>query len=273
MIRSIIRNARLARGTGSTVGAKFSIFFSLIRVGFKSRYFNQKNKECSESFFNYRVWGFDYATLDYLFREVFLSKEYSFATTTAEPVIIDCGSNIGMSILYFKDLFPKAKISGFEANPHTYNLLKKNVETNNLKEVELYNTALSDHNGEISFFISENIGTLVGSTRSDRGGSTELKCTASKLSDHIKNFERIDLIKMDVEGSEHLIIKDLFESSCMKKADQFLVEYHHHINNDPSMLADFLKKFEMSGFDYSLKAGFRTLGSFQDILIHFYKRK
>ena len=273
MIRSIIRNARLARGTGTTIRAKFSIFFSLMRVGFKSRYSNEKNKECSESFFGYKVWGFDYSTLDYLFREVFLSKEYSFEPTTPEPVIIDCGSNIGMSILYFKDLFPKAKISGFEANPNTYKLLKKNVETNNLQDVQLYNVALSDHDGEISFFISENIGTLVGSTRSDRGGSVELKCVASKLSDHIKHFDKIDLIKMDVEGSEHLIIKDLVESSCMKIADQFLVEYHHHINNDPSMLADFLKKFETSGFDYSIKAGFRTLGSFQDILIHFYKRK
>lgn len=221
----------------------------------------------------YEVSGFSYFALDYLFREVFLSGEYYFETSNTRPVIIDCGSNIGMSVLYFKYLFPDARIMAFEPNPNTLRLLQKNVEANGIRDVELHDIALSDREGEISFFVSSDPGTLLGSTRKDRGGNVELKTKADKLSKYIRDRQRIDLVKIDVEGSELNIVNELAESSALQKAEQYIIEYHHRINNDPSVLSDFLKKFEMNGYDYNLKASFRKPGDFQDVLIHFYKEK
>ncbi len=68
-------------------------------------------------------------------------------------------------------------------------------------------------------------------------------------------------------------MNELAESSALQKAEQYIIEYHHRINNDPSVLSDFLKKFEMNGYDYNLKASFRKPGDFQDVPIHFYKEK
>jgi len=161
----------------------------------------------------------------------------------------------------------------FEPNPNTFRLLQKNMEANGIRDVELHDIALSDREGEISFFVSSDPGTLLGSTRKDRGGNVELKTKADKLSKYIRDRQRIDLVKIDVEGPELNIVNELAESSALQKAEQYIIEYHHRINNDPSVLSDFLKKFEMNGYDYNLKASFRKPGDFQDVLIPFYKEK
>ena len=53
----------------------------------------------------------------YLYREVFAEREYWFATDNPRPLILDCGSNIGMAILFFKSLYPDAEITAFEPAP------------------------------------------------------------------------------------------------------------------------------------------------------------
>jgi FkbM family methyltransferase len=43
------------------------------------------------------------------------------------PVIIDCGGNIGLSVLYFKYLFPNSVITVFEPSPPVFEILKENI--------------------------------------------------------------------------------------------------------------------------------------------------
>ena len=51
------------------------------------------------------------------YHEIYFLKTYQFATSRDVPVIIDCGSNIGLSIQFFRDFYPSAEIVGFEADP------------------------------------------------------------------------------------------------------------------------------------------------------------
>lgn len=53
--------------------------------------------------------------LAFLLHEIFAAKNYAFKTTNPTPFIIDCGSNIGVSIVFFKYLYPQAHILSFEA--------------------------------------------------------------------------------------------------------------------------------------------------------------
>jgi tRNA1(Val) A37 N6-methylase TrmN6 len=48
----------------------------------------------------------------------------------AADAVFDCGANIGFATIFFKWLFPKARIYAFEPDPATYALLEKNVKTN-----------------------------------------------------------------------------------------------------------------------------------------------
>lgn len=251
---------------------KISAFLTLNRLLIKRKLSPSKNTIVQERFFGFKFKGFDYSTIDYLFNEIFILNEYFFTPNTNAPIIIDCGSNIGMSVLYFKRLYPSSNIIAFEANPYAYKLLVENLTINNINDVALHNIALYNCETEISFFIGDNLGTLLGSLNSTRGGCKEIKMNTKKLSDYLKNFESIDLIKMDVEGAEDYIVDDLINSSAINKVKEFIIEYHHNMNGDKSNLSAFLLKFELNGFSYNIKSEYERINTFQDLRIHFYKK-
>lgn len=269
--KTVLRNGWNSLNFRGTFSEKIVAFVTCTRLQLKSKFFSKSNQIVKEHFLGYQFSAYDYQAVEFLFSEVFMTNEYSFKTSAKEPVIIDCGANIGMSVLYFKKLYPNSKIIAFEANPHAFELLEKNIKDNNIKNVETHNIALFDKQTEISFFIGDNIGTLLGSIKKERGGNSELSVKAEKLSDFLKNIDSVDLIKMDVEGAEVNIISDLFDSKSLSKANEYIIEYHHNMNDEKSNLSSFLQKFEQNGFSYSIKTSFRDLKSFQDILIHFYK--
>ena len=66
----------------------------------------------------------------YLYREVFAEREYWFATDNPRPVILDCGSNIGMAILFFKALYPDAEIVAFEPAPWACAAIEETIRAN-----------------------------------------------------------------------------------------------------------------------------------------------
>lgn len=53
----------------------------------------------------------------YSYKEIFEQQIYRFLTSRSSPVIIDGGSNIGLSIIFLKQLYPNCKITAFEADP------------------------------------------------------------------------------------------------------------------------------------------------------------
>ena len=73
----------------------------------------------------FRISYFDLRQLNYLFREIILDTQYMFEADNDFPFIIDCGSNIGVGILFFKILYPQARIIAFEPDPETLNSKKK----------------------------------------------------------------------------------------------------------------------------------------------------
>jgi FkbM family methyltransferase len=81
---------------------------------------------------------------------------------------------------YFKKLSPDSRIIAFEANPHAFRLLEDNIKINKIRSGEIHNVALYDKEKEVSFFIGDNIGTLLGSIKNERGGDTELKIKGQK---------------------------------------------------------------------------------------------
>lgn len=62
----------------------------------------------------YRIRFMDEGSFRHLFYEIFATGSYFFQSDSANPLIFDCGANIGMSILFFKKLYPNARIqNGF----------------------------------------------------------------------------------------------------------------------------------------------------------------
>ncbi|MGB6721805.1 MAG: FkbM family methyltransferase [Terracidiphilus sp.] len=208
-------------------------------------------------------------------REIFFECEYSFKAETDSPAILDCGANIGLATLFFKYLYPKARITSFEADPTTASILQKNVERNRLQDVSVHNLMLSNMEGEHPFYIAADVdGSLRMSANPGRiSRHREIMVKAGKLSRYIQG--PIDLLKLDVEGAEWDVMGDLKESGKLALVQRMAIEYHHKIGGQASRLAGFLALLEQEGFEYQIAATgadpISRQGVFQDLLIGAYR--
>jgi FkbM family methyltransferase len=233
-----------------------------------------KRRMTRESIFGYEVHFFDYHTFATLFEELYVAEVYYFSAASPEPLIVDCGSNIGLSVLYFKRLYPKGRVIAFEPDRATFEMLELNVRSNNLAGVTLVKKALCDSAGSVPFYVSpEKPGLLVQSMRKENLASSEVTSVESEmLSSYLT--EPVDFLKMDIEGAENQVLKDLNETGTLALVREIVLEYHHHLTPHEDKLGVFLKTLEQTNFGYQLKAAvippFRK-GEFQALMLYAYQ--
>lgn len=219
----------------------------------------------------------DYRAFVDVFTEIFVRRDYFFESDSQAPFILDCGSNIGMSVLFFKQLYPGSRIIAFEPDRRTFDVLRTNVRNNHLENVELHNQAISPSEGSIDFFSDpSHPGSLTMSTARERFPGREVdsqRVEAVRLSPFIQ--EEVDLLKMDIEGAEGAVMLELAESGKLRWIKQIFLEYHHHLNPEEDHLSQLFRLFEENGFSYQLHSPFKRpflRRAFQDIQIYAYRR-
>ena len=233
-----------------------------------------KRRMTQESIFGYQVHFFDYHTFATLFEELYVAEVYYFSASSPEPSIVDCGSNIGLSVLYFKRLYPNSRVIAFEPDAATFEMLEQNVKSNKLGGVTLVRKALCDSVGSVPFYVSpEKPGLLVQSMRQENLASSQVTSVESEmLSTYLT--EPVDFLKMDIEGAEDQVLKDLNESGKLALVREIVLEYHHHLTPREDKLGVFLKTLEQTNFGYQLKAAlvppFRK-GEFQALMLYAYQ--
>lgn len=226
---------------------------------------------------SFRVSYFGAPQLKLLYSEIFLNGAYVFQTDKLQPRILDCGSNIGMSILFFKMLYPHARIVGFEPDPDTFEILEMNIRRNGLRDVELHQCALHDREGEVELHRGNFAkGELGMSLLKERISGAKIPVPSRRLSSFIG--EEIDLLKLDIEGAEQFVLQELRDSAKLGWVDQIHLEYHHHIVGKTDTMSSTLKLLEDEGFGYRISAP-ASLGTwpkreeFQDIAIYCYRKR
>ena len=223
----------------------------------------------------HRIKFVGFTALSILFEEIFMRQDYHFVSDKLNPFIIDCGSNIGMSVIYFKVLYPYAEILAFEPGDVAFRYLTENVRDNRLTNVALYNKALLDREGEVPFYYdAERPTSLTMSTVKRRMPRARKTVQAGLLSTYVER--EVDFLKMDVEGAEYLVIEELMKKGRLKYIRQMVIEYHHHIIRDEDVFSQMIRILEDAGFGYQIESQFKRplkgLG-FQDILVYAYRKK
>jgi FkbM family methyltransferase len=212
-----------------------------------------------------------------LFEEIFLGRCYLFTSKNPAPRIIDAGGNIGMSVCYFKTLYPAARIDVFEADPATAEILRRNVEHNGWHDCRVHSAAVSETDGELTFYSrTDDETSSFNSTVAERMGSSAheaIKVKAVRLSPYLDG--PIDLLKVDVEGAEQGVFRELAASGRLQQVDQMFIEYHHHIRKDSDDFGPFLSLLEAQGFGYAITTWLQFptwKGRFQDFVIFAYRK-
>lgn len=203
-----------------------------------------------------------------LYSEIFARQSYRFASSRADPVIFDCGANIGMATLYFKWLYPKARITAFEPDPSTFRVLKTNIERNHLENTVAHNLALGEVDGGIDFHVPEP-GSLMMSALSSRTNGQTISVACKRLSGFITG--PVDLLKLDVEGMEGPVLQDLADTGKLSLVHEAIIEVHHNLPNSPATLGHILQLLECASFHYHVLHAYAPssdCSTFQDVLIH-----
>ena len=198
----------------------------------------------------------DYASYQSTLEELFNQKIYSFKTINETPLIIDCGANIGLSILFFKELYKDSKIIAFEADPKVFKCLCDNLSSFGFKDVELINKALWDTETDLTFYSEGADGGRVDEKTFGNGEMIKVKTTC--LSSYMN--QKIDFLKIDIEGAEYRVLKE--SEPYLESVENIFVEYHSFVDK-PQYLNEILDILTKSGFRYYISSiGVRSVQPF-----------
>jgi len=155
--------------------------------------------------------------------------------------IIDIGAHIGgFSIWAARQ---GASVIAFEPSRENYVLLSKNVASNNVgKNIRLMNFAVCANNKSRKLgTVSGNMGasSLLKDNTYIADAHEKVKCKSIK--DVLTEQEKVDLLKLDCEGSEYEITEAI-SARAFKKIDRIVMEWHKIEKNDPKDLFRLLRK-------------------------------
>jgi FkbM family methyltransferase len=133
-----------------------------------------------------------------------------FLPITKDSIVVDVGAHIGcFSIIAARNAY---KVLAFEPEPKNYRMLKENVRLNNLKNISIFEMAVSGSHGYQDIAIYVNGSTGSHSLYHGNGRDiTKKRVQTISLEEIIRKeaLPRIDFLKLDCEGAEHDILKNM----------------------------------------------------------------
>ena len=156
-----------------------------------------------------------------VFSEIFINKELNVDFGNPE-FIIDAGAHVGFSAISLAILYPKAKILAVEPEAANFELLCKN--TRKYDNISCINAGLWSHNAKLEIKDREcdNWNFIVSEVESPGVNSIE----ALSITEILKRYKRnrIDVLKMDIEGSEIEVLSTSIE--WMNSVGVLVIELH-----------------------------------------------
>jgi FkbM family methyltransferase len=185
--------------------------------------------------------------------------EYDFVCEDSQPFIIDCGSHIGLSVLFFKSRYPHARIIAFEPDPDNYELLRENTANNELDAVVAVNAAVADYTGSATYYREifgdesspDTRGYSISRSWGERGHSQALKVQTRRLLPYMQ--ETVNYLKLDIEGVEQAVLEDI--EVHLERVQRLYVEYHGTcLNLDENNLGVIVELLQHNCFEVEVEA-------------------
>ncbi|HBO9849838.1 FkbM family methyltransferase [Pseudomonas aeruginosa] len=167
---------------------------------------------------------------DYLGR---MGEEFEPETTSllatlcdADATAMDIGANIGLTSLALSSICHSGAVIAIEPVPHTFELLSKNLATAGIRNVSTINVAVGAGEGSVSMFVDERNLATSFVVDIDSDSSQEIPLTSLDSLVSLSGVERLDFIKIDVEGCELEVLKGA-ESTLNRFKPVVMLEMNH----------------------------------------------
>lgn len=202
--------------------------------------FNENIRKIKCSIPDDQLWG--------AIKDVLLLDEYEMfddfkINKSKDKVVADAGAHVGLFSLR-ASVYAK-KVISLEPHPLLYKLLENNVIRNNIKNIHPLNLALWKEKGVASFVIGEHSGgNRVVETKN---ANSKMKIQTITLSDLVESYGKIDLLKIDIEGSEFDVLLNA-PGDTLNNIDKIVGEMHLW-EKGFSVISRVTKKLEESGFE------------------------
>lgn len=168
----------------------------------------------------------DTSNMDQILREISAGKTYPALPFLADDVdlVMDIGANVGIAAIFFSAVYPKARVFAYEPSARTFETLAANAQR--VERVTPVHAGLSDANGttEIIFGYSGETSSLYRNPMTTGDSETIRLIRASEEFDRVLEGARFPVLKIDTEGSEVPVLRDL--GSRIQRVAALYLEYH-----------------------------------------------
>ena len=188
----------------------------------------------------------------FLVHELFVNGAYAFEASGRAPRVIDAGANIGMAVVFFKALYPDAVVTAYEPDPDTFAMLTRTVADNAMRGVELVNAAVGERVGAATLYTdADPSGSITASFDRAWGGPVGRPVRVVRLSDEIDG--PVDFLKLDVEGAEYGVVRDLVATGRIAMIREAVIEFHP-VESEPDGLSAMARALGAAGMTVTITA-------------------
>ena len=198
------------------------------------------------NFLGHRLLYVDGASLCFMIKEIFYTQIYRLKDPGKSPYIIDCGANIGLAAIYWKQNYPDSEILCFEPDKKVFDCLKKNVSRFNIEDVTLIEKALWSSETTLEFFSEGADGGRIKSTHDDKN---IVKVQTDCLSRYL--YRKVDLLKIDIEGAELTVLIEI--ANKLDLVENIFIEYHSFVNQAQD-LSEIISILDKAGFRLNINS-------------------
>ena len=205
---------------------------------------------------------YDKKWLEDLESEIFDFYEYNYGRVCIErgDVVVDLGANIGVFALYALHR-EASKVFCVEPYIPYVKTLLKNLNKFNSKVV-ISPIAISDVEGEVQINVNHENNTILSNVYEDYSWNETFNETdmvkTMRFDDYldVNNIECVDFLKVDIEGSEYRLFKDISVETLQNRVNKIAIEYHWNYSEQLNIITDKLNEagFEISTFESNSNA-------------------
>lgn len=173
--------------------------------------------------------------------EVLVGEHYKRGRVKKDMTVIDCGANIGLASIFFKDW--AKEIYALEPSSRNYECLVENTKQyENIKPFQVGLAARTSYE-----WLKTNNGNPIAESLFGNGSPIEhVKLFSIEDFMNEQKIEHVDLLKMDTEGAEYLVFPSTAFGKVAHKIDYIVGEAHYF----GTLVPDFLPMvLDRQGFD------------------------